>query len=100
MTWPFLDTQHKARELRRSKCQAAYCTHLDTRVCFMHELKQLVDHRLQELPVGPQKLGVLAHHIPTKGREGMEHRGQHVFYMEQEQGGSYMLEFVTRNARE
>jgi hypothetical protein len=39
--------------------------HLHARVCLVHELKQLVDHRLEELPVLAQELGVLAHHIPA-----------------------------------
>jgi hypothetical protein len=30
----------------------------------MHELKELVDHGLQELPVGTQELGVLADNVP------------------------------------
>lgn len=31
----------------------------------MHELKQLVDHGLEELPVGTQELGVLADNVPA-----------------------------------
>jgi hypothetical protein len=31
----------------------------------MHELEQLVDHCLQELPVGAKELGVLANNIPA-----------------------------------
>ena len=33
----------------------------------MHELKELVDHRLQELPVGPEEAGVLAHDVHDVG---------------------------------
>lgn len=33
----------------------------------MHELEQLVDHGLEELPVGTQEFGVLSHHVP-KGK--------------------------------
>jgi hypothetical protein len=33
----------------------------------VHELKQLVDHCLEELPVLAQELGVLAHNIPAAG---------------------------------
>jgi hypothetical protein len=38
--------------------------HLHSRVCLMHELKQLVHHSLEELPVLAQELGVLTNHIP------------------------------------
>jgi hypothetical protein len=40
-------------------------SHLHPRVCFVHELKQLVDHCLQKLPVVAQEAGVLTHHIPA-----------------------------------
>ena len=33
----------------------------------VHELKELVDHRLQELPVGTQEAGVLAHDVHDVG---------------------------------
>ena len=36
----------------------------------MHKLKQLVDDRLQELPVRPQKLWVLPNHIPEEAKGG------------------------------
>ena len=35
----------------------------------MHELKQLVDHCLEELPVVAQEAGVLTHHIPAQDGE-------------------------------
>ena len=38
---------------------------LDTWVGLMHELKQLVDHSLQELPVIPQEAWILPDHIPA-----------------------------------
>jgi hypothetical protein len=37
---------------------------LHARVRLVHELEELVDHGLQELPVGAQELGVLADDIP------------------------------------
>jgi hypothetical protein len=37
----------------------------------MHELEQLVDHGLQELPVGTQELGVLADNVPEPRTQGM-----------------------------
>lgn len=48
--------------LRASATPAA---HLHSRVGLVHELKQLVHHCLEELPVLAQELGVLAHHIPA-----------------------------------
>lgn len=33
----------------------------------MHELKQLVDDRFEEPPVGPQEAGVLSHHVHDVG---------------------------------
>ena len=33
----------------------------------MHELKELVDDGLEELPVGPQEAGVLAHDVHDVG---------------------------------
>lgn len=33
----------------------------------MHELKQLVDDRFEEPPVGPQEAGVLSHYIHDVG---------------------------------
>ena len=38
---------------------------LDARVRLVHELEQLVDHRLQELPVVAQEPRVLPHHVPA-----------------------------------
>ena len=38
---------------------------LDSRMRLMHELKQLVDHSLQKLPVIAQKAWVLPDHIPA-----------------------------------
>ena len=34
-------------------------------VRLVHKLKELVHHRLQELPVVPQEARVLPHHIPA-----------------------------------
>ena len=48
--------------------------HLHPRVRLVHELKQLVDHCLQELPVVAQEAGVLAHHIPAAAGSGGELR--------------------------
>ena len=39
---------------------------LHSRVPLVHELEQLVDDRLQELPVRPQEPGVLAHDVPAE----------------------------------
>lgn len=48
-------------------------------MCFMHELKQLVDHSLQEFPVGTQELRILSNDIPAKqqggGQRGVETAG-------------------------
>lgn len=38
---------------------------LHPRVRLVHELKELVDHRLEKLPVVAQKAGVLPHNIPV-----------------------------------
>ncbi len=38
---------------------------LDTRVGLMHELKQLIHHRLKELPVIFEETGILANHVPV-----------------------------------
>ena len=38
---------------------------LDAGLRLVHELNQLVHHRLQELPVVAQEARVLAHHIPV-----------------------------------
>lgn len=38
---------------------------LNSRVSFMHELKQLVHNSFQELPVSPQKTWVLSNYIPA-----------------------------------
>jgi len=40
---------------------------LDTVVCLVHELKQLVDNGLQELPVRLQKAGVLSNNVHNVG---------------------------------
>ena len=40
---------------------------LDARVRLVHELEQLVDHRLEEFPVVAQEPRVLAHHVPAMG---------------------------------
>ena len=40
---------------------------------FVHELEQLVDHRLQELPVVPEESGVLPDHIPGRTSRLMRH---------------------------
>ena len=39
---------------------------LNARVHLVHELKQLIDHCLQEFPVIPQKSRILSHHIPAE----------------------------------
>ena len=38
---------------------------LDAWVSLMHELEELVDHGLQELPMVAQKAWILTHHIPA-----------------------------------
>jgi hypothetical protein len=42
--------------------------HLHPWVSFVHEFKQLVDNRLQKLPVSAQEAGVLTNHIPAQVR--------------------------------
>ncbi len=39
--------------------------HLHAGMCLVHELEELVDDRLQELPVVAQEARVLPHHIPA-----------------------------------
>jgi hypothetical protein len=61
-------------------CAPARAPHLHARVRLVHELEQLVDHRLEELPVRAQELGVLAHHVPGGevgggGRVGVDGEG-------------------------
>lgn len=36
---------------------------LDTFMCFMHKLKQLVDDSLQEFPVSSQESWILSYHV-------------------------------------
>jgi hypothetical protein len=40
--------------------------HLHAGVRLVHELEQLVDDRLEELPVVPQEARVLPHNIPAQ----------------------------------
>ena len=39
---------------------------LNTRMRLMHELKEFVDHSLEEFPVVAEKPWILAHDIPTQ----------------------------------
>ena len=49
------------------KCITSHVLH--ARVQFVHELKQLVDYRLQELPMRPQKAGILPDDVHYIGRD-------------------------------
>mmetsp|Transcript_17460 Transcript_17460/g.52463 ORF Transcript_17460/g.52463 Transcript_17460/m.52463 type:complete len:275 (+) Transcript_17460:1421-2245(+) len=65
----FLDLLHNelAPALVRNfqECVASHV--LYTRMCLMHELEQLVDDRLQKLPMSTQELWILANHIHDVG---------------------------------
>ena len=61
---------NKATSLSPPSPQSPPYTHLHSRVCLVHELEQLVDDRLEELPVGSEELGVLTHHVPEGTRWG------------------------------
>ena len=43
----------------------SYCTNLNSRMHFMHELKQFVDHSFQKLPMSPEKSWILPNNIPS-----------------------------------
>jgi hypothetical protein len=66
--WQLMRTLTRAAPRKHTHTLAA--RHLHARVRLVHELKQLVDDGLEELPVLPQELGVLAHHVPAGGRRG------------------------------
>lgn len=58
--------QAGATLLQRRPVLLAGHPHLHSWVCLVHELKQLVDHCLEELPMLTQELGVLPHNIPAR----------------------------------
>ena len=43
--------------------------HLNPLMCLVHELKELVHHRLEEPPVRPQEPRVLPHDVHYVGRD-------------------------------
>lgn len=53
--------------------------HLHAGVRLMHELEQLVDDRLEELPVVPQEARVLPHNIPAQCQQSSLVSTWHIF---------------------